>query len=486
MKLPITVRRAIGISMLAGLVSACATVSSTPPVAIAPPDAQTRQAKNVILFIGDGMGVSTVTAARIYDGQSQGGQGEENLLSFERFPQLALVKTYNTNQQVPDSAGTASAMNTGVKTRAGVIGVGPAAHLGNCAEGQANILPSAAEQLAERGKAIGIVTTTRITHATPAAVYGHLPDRDWEADGDIPEDQRAAGCVDFASQLTNFPFAVALGGGSSMFMGKDLGGKRIDPAADLPTAWAARSGGRYVTNRAAMQAAPNDGKPLFGLFSKSHMTYMLDRTPDTGEPTLSEMTSTAIDRLQSDPDGYFLMVEGGRIDHGHHAGKAGYALSEAQEFARAVQVAMDKVDLSNTLILVTADHSHVFTIAGYPTRGNPILGLAQGNDGSGEPTGKPIMATDGHPYTTLGYQNGPGATPGEARGAPSTGPKAVQQALVPTGSVFDGSHNLSETHGGEDVALYAIGPGSEAANGVIEQNRIYHIIMRALGVLPRK
>src|SRR5690606_23312450 len=82
------------------------------------------QARNVILFIGDGMGVSTITAARIYDGQSRGESGEENRLAFERFPRVALVKTYNTNQQVPDSAGTASAINTGVKTRAGVIGIG--------------------------------------------------------------------------------------------------------------------------------------------------------------------------------------------------------------------------------------------------------------------------------------------------------------------------------------------------------------------------
>src|SRR5210317_2020675 len=91
-----------------------------------------RPARNVILFIGDGMGVSTVTAARIYDGQSRGDMGEENVLSFETFPQTALVKTYNANQQVPDSAGTASAMNTGIKTRAGMINIGPETHRGDC------------------------------------------------------------------------------------------------------------------------------------------------------------------------------------------------------------------------------------------------------------------------------------------------------------------------------------------------------------------
>lgn len=98
-----------------------------------------------------------------------------------------------------------------------------------------------------------------------------------------------------------------------------------------------------------------------------------------------------------DPDGYFLMVESGRIDHGHHDGKAAYALPETQELARAVQLALGKVDLSNTLILATADHSHVFTIAGYPTRGNPILGFAMGNDDQGDPTRRLAIRTDLEP-----------------------------------------------------------------------------------------
>ncbi len=460
--------------------SACSTdqnaaVTSTPAAPAA-------KAKNVILFIGDGMGVSTVTAARIYDGQSRGEPGEENMLSFEKFPNVALVKTYNTNQQVSDSAGTATAMNTGVKTRAGAIGVGPAAHIGDCTEGLANELPSAAEKLAASGKAIGIISTARLTHATPAAVYAHSPDRDWEADSSIPIAERGKGCTDIAEQLVRFPFTVALGGGASYFFGKAAGGRRLTDDANLPDAWAKSNGGRYVTTRSAMFAAENDGKPMLGLFSPSHMTYMLDRTPDTAEPTLSEMTKAAIEKLSGGSDGYFLMVEGGRIDHGHHEGKAAYALSETQELARAVQTALSMVDLSDTLILVTADHSHVMTIAGYATRGNPILGLVAGNDDRGEPTGEPVLATDGQPYTTLGYMNGPGAVEEMPRPAPSNDPKAPQQALIPTGDVFGGKKSLGETHGGEDVALYAAGAGSEGARGVIEQNRIYDIMMQALGL----
>lgn len=437
-------------------------VASTPPP---------ERAKNVILFIGDGMGISTVTAARIYEGQKRGQTGEENLLSFEKFPQTALIKTYNTDAQVPDSAGTATAMNAGVKTRIGFIGVGEAATPDDCATGKANPLPSSAEAAKRAGLQVGIVTTTRITHATPAAVFGHSVSRDWESDKDIPAAERPEGCADLAAQLTAFPFDVALGGGKSKFFGKDGGGDRLDTAARLPQEWAARAGGTYVETAAGLAAAPN-GKPVLGLFAPSHLTYMLDRKPDSTEPTLTEMAASALARLKADGRGYYLMVEGGRIDHGHHAGQAGYALEEAVEFAKAVQYAVDNTDPRETLILVTADHSHVFYIAGYPKRGNPILGLVTGGgEGAGSPD-EPAVALDGQPYSTLGYANGPGAVKGP-RGAPDTSIKARQQSLVPLGA---------ETHGGEDVALYATGPGSQDVRGVLEQSRIGLIVRRALGL----
>jgi alkaline phosphatase len=439
------------------------------------------RARNVILFIGDGMGISTITAARIYEGQKRGQTGEENVLSFERFPNVALVKTYNTNAQVPDSAGTATAMHSGVKTRIGVLGIGPEAEKGVCRDALAHPLPLLGEEVKRRGLALGIVTTTRITHATPASVYSRSADRDWESDKDIPADQQGQGCKDIARQLAEAQFDVALGGGTAMFYGTDKGGRRADPAADLPAAWAARSGGVVVKDADSLAAAPMD-RPVLGLFNPSHMTFMADRKADLPEPTLTDMTAAAITRLKADPDGFYLMVEGGRIDHAHHAGQAGYALEETVEFARAVQYAVDNTDPAETLILVTADHSHVFTIAGYPRRGNDILGLVVPPAGRGEDGGDgatPAMAIDGRPYTTLGYANGPGAIhrdedgDGEhARPVPPTGLAARQQALVPL---------ASETHGGEDVALFAAGPGAERARGVIEQNVIYTIIRRALG-----
>jgi alkaline phosphatase len=455
-------------TILAALLLATAAVPAFAEEAPAEP-----RAKNVILFIGDGMGISTITAARIYEAQKRGETGEENSLSFEKFDHVALVKTYNTNAQVPDSAGTATAMHSGVKTRIGVLGIGPDAEKGVCKDALAHPLPLLGEEVKRRGLALGIVTTTRLTHATPASVYSRSADRDWEADAAIPDDQQGQGCKDIALQLAEADFDVALGGGTAVFYGKDKGGMRADAAADLPGAWAARSGGVVVKDAASLVAAPMD-KPVLGIFNPSHLTFMVDRKPDSPEPTLTDMTAQAIARLQADPDGFYLMVEGGRIDHAHHGGQAGYALEEAVEFARAVQWAVDHTDPAETLILVTADHSHVFTIAGYPRRGNDILGLVVAPKGRGEDGGdglSPVLAADGKPYTTLGYANGPGALRGE-RTVPETGVAARQQATVPTGA---------ETHAGEDVALFATGPGAQRARGVIEQNVIYTIMRKALG-----
>ena len=472
-----TLRRSIILAAASALpLAACSpsgygqqSVASASAVAV---EAEQPKAKNVILFIGDGMGISTITAGRIYAGQKQGQSGEEYVLPFETFENVALVKTYNTNAQVPDSAGTASAMHTGVKTKIGVLGVGPDVVSGNCESGLANALPILGEQVTARGMALGIVSTARITHATPASVYSRSPDRGWEADAAIPEDQRGQGCDDIAAQLVGSTFDVALGGGRAAFFGADSGGRRLDANASLPTDWVARTGGSYVENAADMMAAPT-GAPLFGLFGASHMDYMADPERDASQPTLTQMTAEAINRLNDDPQGYYLMVESGRIDHGHHAGRAGYALEETVEFANAIEYAIANTNPDETLILVTADHSHVFTMSGYPRRGNDILGLVVPPEGGSEELAEATTATDGKPYTTLGYHNGPGAIANMAeRPIPETGVQARQQAAIPTGS---------ETHAGEDVALYGNGPGAARVRGVIEQNVIYDIIVKALG-----
>ncbi|MHA6332203.1 alkaline phosphatase [Qipengyuania sp. CAU 1752] len=432
--------------------------------------AENRKAKNVILFIGDGMGVSTVTAMRIYAGQKRGMSGEEYVLPFEKFDNVALVKTYNVDAQVPDSAGTATAMHSGQKTNIGYLGIGPGAARADCEDGKKHHLPLLGEEAKKRGLAVGIVSTARITHATPASVYARTTERGWETDAWIEESQRGLGCRDIARQLIDFDFDVALGGGLAPFYGSAVGGARLNPADDLPTEWVKRTGGSFVVDTASLAAAPMN-RPVLGLFSPSHMGWVAERAPDSKEPTLTQMTQAAVQRLARDRDGYYLMVESGKIDHGHHAGRAGLALEEAVEFANAIQWAVDNTDPRETLILVTADHSHVFTIAGYPRRGNDILGLVIPPQGAGEEVAQASLATDGKPYTTLGYANGPGAIVAE-RETPDTGVGATQQAAI----ALD-----SETHSGEDVALYANGPGSEKARGVIEQDVIYDIITNAYG-----
>ncbi len=442
------------------------------------------RARNVILFVGDGMGVSTVTAARIYAGQARGVDGESYDLTMDTFPHSAFSRTYSHNFQVADSSSTATAMTTGVKTRSAVVNVSSDVPLGDCAASQGRGVRTLWEVAEEQGLATGVVSTARITHATPAATYAHTPHRGWENDSVVASAPNGSGCADIARQLIEWPagdgFELALGGGRANFIPRTAPdpenptarGLRAD-GRDLTAEWAARPNSVFVWNAAQLAAAPENAQ-ILGLFSPSHMAYERERAADVGgEPSLSELTSFAISRLARNPNGYVLMVEGGRVDHAHHEGAAGDALREAVELDNAVRTALEMTSRDDTLILVTADHSHTLTIAGYPPRNNPILGLT-GTSDSGEGAGP----TDGLPYTTLGYANGPGAMrpAGQPRAnlsnVDTAAPTFRQQALIPM---------LSETHGGEDVPLYAWGPGDAAVSGTLEQNAIFHVMFRALG-----
>ncbi len=444
----------------------------------------TNRAKNVILFVGDGMGISTLTAARILEGQLRGEPGEENYLSFEQFPYTALVKTYNVDAQVPDSAGTATALNTGVKSRVGVINTAPAQVQRSCDNLAANSLTPIAGYAEQIGMSTGVVSTARLTHATPAAVYAVSPARGWESDGEIPEG--TVGCTDIAQQILGSlggdGLEVALGGGRTGFQPEGVGSGRRKDGRNLIEEWvASRDGAAYAADGKALRAVDTSkASRLLGLFDDSHMDFELDRTErpsmEKVQPDLSEMTETAIKMLSKNNDGYYLMVEGGRVDHAHHAGNAQRALHDAVALSDAVAKAVSMVDLSETLILVTADHSHVFTIAGYPRRGNPIFGLVTPIElQSNEPT----LANDGKPYTTLGYHNGGGAVEGPRADLTPEQAESIdhrQQALVPT---------HGETHGGEDVALFAAGPWAHLATGTMEQNVVFHIIDHALDLRKR-
>ena len=152
------------------------------------------KAKNVILFLGDGMSLTTVAAARILEGQRKGRPGEENQLSWEEFPHTALSKTYNTDSQTPDSAGTMTAISTGVKTHMGAIGVS-AGPKDDCTGSLDKSLLTWLQLADSANLATGIVSTARLTHATPAATYAHSPNRNWENDTDLPAEAVTAGCT---------------------------------------------------------------------------------------------------------------------------------------------------------------------------------------------------------------------------------------------------------------------------------------------------
>ena len=441
-------------------------------------------AKNVIFFLGDGMGISTVTAARIFAGQSAGATGEEYDLAFDRFPHLALIKTYNTNAQVPDSAGTITAITTGEKTRIGVLGVNGSVERDDCAAALTNTLPTLAELAEQKDMSTGIVSTARITHATPAGAYAHSPNRNWESSASTPDEAEALGCKDIALQLVEMSHGdgldVILGGGRREFLPIEADDPEYpsrpglrDDSRNLIDEWLAADSKRQFTWRGDEFAqwlasdTPVDGQ-LMGLFEPSHMKYEADRQRDPGkEPSLQDMTALAVKQLAENDQGYFLLVEAGRIDHAHHFSNAYRALTDTVALSDAVQWAVENVDLADTLIVVTADHSHTMTISGYPRRGNPILGTVET-----EP-GKPILDATGVPYTTLSYANGPGykkQRPNLSK-INTQDPDYQQLGTVPT---------LSGPHAGEGVAACAVGQNAAAVRGVMEQNRLYDVMYDVL------
>jgi alkaline phosphatase len=168
----------------------------------------------VILFIGDGMSMSTITAARIFKGQQGGGPGEDSKLEFEDFPNIALAKTYNVDHQVADSAGTATAFLCGVKANYGTVGLDARAPRGDCNGSKGKNVTCILELAQKAGKSTGFVTTTRITHATPAPLYASSPDRKWEVDSELPLEAKYLGCQDIATQFVQ-PVGININVGSA-------------------------------------------------------------------------------------------------------------------------------------------------------------------------------------------------------------------------------------------------------------------------------
>lgn len=335
----------------------------------------TKKAKNIIMFLGDGMSHPSITSARVYMG------GEEKKLAFEHFPYTASSKTYCVDKQVSDSACTATAYLHGVKANDATIGLSARASRANCNDSQdaSKRTESIASWAMKAGKDAGFVTTTRATHASPAGVYAHTAERDWESDRAVVQDKCDSNIVDdIAEQLVyndvSKGLKVMMGGGSMNFIDgryqmHGQTGNRTD-GKNLVEEWKTlHPTGTFVDNKRDMMSVnPSTVDKLFALFNYNHIRYNLDIQSEGLQetmPSLTDMTLKAIDILSQNDEGYFLFVEGGRIDHGHHDNEAKYAIDETAEFSKAIEAAMEKIDIEETLVVVTADHGHVMTLAGY-------------------------------------------------------------------------------------------------------------------------
>ncbi|MGU5727416.1 alkaline phosphatase [Aeromonas jandaei] len=437
--------------------------------------AQAADAKNVILFIGDGMGPTVLTATRLYK------VGEEGNLEMMKLARSARIKTFSNDAQTTDSAPSMAAYTTGVKMNNEVIAMssdtkavapGKDANgnkgVNNCASDNGKPVPTLLELAKAAGKSVGAVTTTELTHATPAATYSHICHRD------------AAYAIAAQAVPGGAGFNTALGNGVDVLMGGGANhwtpynstsnkGGRAD-GRDL-TAELTAQGYRYVTTRTDL-AKVESGK-LIGLFSaKSHLDYELDRVAKGAantQPSLSEMTAKAIDLLSQNSQGYFLMVEGGRIDHALHGTNAKRSLTDAVALDDAVKTALGKVDLKDTLIVVTADHDHTMTINGYSAKGNKVLDLVKNGDGSTQ------NDVDGKPFTTLVFGNGPNR--------PDVRPTLTSDQVMADDYLQETGVKLgSETHGGGDVMLFADGAGSSRFKGTLDNTRVFGKLKEALGL----
>jgi alkaline phosphatase len=476
------------------------------------------EAKNVIFFLGDGMGPVTVTAARIYKGEKQLAAKPGSLVSPERanlvmqsLPYAARVKTFSLDGQTTDSAPSMAAYMTGVKMRNEVISMsGDTTAVDStgkqyingenttCQPTNGKAVDTLLELAKAKGRAVGAVSTTRVGHATPATTYSHICNRNGY---NTIAEQSVPGHANYNPKLLD-GIDVLMGGGQRNYLpvATNPSSKRTD-GADLVAAMQAK-GYTYVDTGTKLKAvdAASTGK-LLGLFSQSEMAYELDRVKQSlDQPSLSDMTEKALGVLSKNDKGFFLMVEGGRIDHALHGTNAKRALEDTLAFDAAIQTALDYMEkkdpgLKNTLVVVTADHDHAIAFNGYPKIGNPILGKVNSYS-----DGKLAKATDGKPYTTLVFGNGgrPNATGSSQVNAedgnkpwiaPARATSRDDQTAMDTEDdnfLQEVGINLgtpgAETHGGGDVMLFAGGAGSKIFKGTVENIKVFNKVKEAAGL----
>lgn len=413
---------------------------------------ETAPGRAVIFFLGDGMGVPVVTAARIHRGALEGlPRTASARLAVDAAPRGALVHTGSADAMVTDSAAAMTALVCGRKTLNGAISVVPGPG------GRTDTLTTLLEIAESRGLSTGVVTTTRVTHATPAACYAHVLDRGEE------ETIAAAAVPGRGNPRLGDGMEVILGGGRLAWLPEGTEeGRRTDGrnlVREMETA-----GYRVARDTGDLRRAEADGaRRLLGLFSNSHMAYEADRdTTDGGQPSLAEMTRAAITVLRRNPAGYFLMVEGGRIDHALHENNGYRAVTDMLAFDAAVAEAR-RLAGDDALILVTADHDHTMTLTGEADAAADVF--TQG--------GKDM---NGVPYTAILFGTGPtaaGPYPDTLDFSHGPDPDFRERAAIPLSY---------EDHGAVDVPLYAFGPERLLAgiHGSMDNTEVFGVLRAAL------
>jgi len=291
---------------------------------------QAQSPKNVIVMVGDGMGVGQIEIARLFE------YGKEGRLFMQTLPHVALMQTYSANNIVTDSAAAGTAIATTYKTNNEMIGVKP----------NGEEVDSILDLFQQSGKKVGVISTNTATDATPAAFTASVANR-WSGQQEV------------ARQMLANEYDVILGGGSAYFGPDNQDGKDLVKEFE-------QKGYTFVSDKNELSKA--NGDKLLGLFNSSYMNYKLDREEvNSQEPTLTEMTQKALEFLSKDKDGFFVMVEGARIDHASHSADITGIWKETIEFDDAVKCAVDwaKAD-GDTLVLVLADHETMGVSAAEP------------------------------------------------------------------------------------------------------------------------
>ncbi|NAZ83949.1 alkaline phosphatase [Kineococcus sp. R8] len=461
--------------------------------------ARGRKARNVIFFLGDGMGQAAITGARILSkGITEGKY--DGLLEMDRMEHRAIVTTSGSDSIATDSANSMSAYMTGHKSAVNALGV----YAGNDPDPTKHPHVETMAEILKRsaGMAIGIVTTAEIQDATPAAVFAHTRLR--------------SSYVDIMDQALRpeQQADVILGGGRATLLPQSVEGSRRTDDRDLVAEFKAQ-GFEYAGTRAELQAVLAKGTPekLLGTFTNGNLNVYLDRqvTPNPAvlgdfpdQPGLVEMTQAALTVLEAKDEPFFLMVEGASIDKSEHPLDGPRALYDTIELDQAVGAAKKWAEgRTDTLIVVTADHNHAMSIAGTHDRRKADDPARQAN-GVYADAGFPTYVDsngDGFPddpnpdvQLFFGWSNHPDHADDFEHNAvlaqpaledETTGLAVVNPERDPGSVVQIGNLPLDETncvHTVEDVALVASGPGAAGFSGVLDNTQVFHAIMDAIGL----